>query len=208
MLFRSGAAIVSYRAAIERFEARWATLAPAADAPRSVQVDYRLVGSAIARARFELDLRRSFERHPGFYIDQALGSVYEILLPPGPISDARQAVVLRRLQRVPAILQDARPVLTDLRAPFLSLALATLADIEPRLERLERTLVPHFATDRRAALTAAIRQASAALVDYRTWLAARTGEARPDTAIGADAYNMGAKTVGSVLINRMKVAGS
>ena len=27
-------------------------------------------------------------------------------------------------------------------------------------------------------------------------------------AIGADAYNKGAKTVGSVLINRMKVAGS
>ena len=27
-------------------------------------------------------------------------------------------------------------------------------------------------------------------------------------AIGADTYNMGAKTVGSVLINRMKVAGS
>jgi PmbA protein len=27
-------------------------------------------------------------------------------------------------------------------------------------------------------------------------------------AIGSDAYNMGAKTIGSVLINRMKVAGS
>ena len=27
-------------------------------------------------------------------------------------------------------------------------------------------------------------------------------------AIGADAYNYGAKTVGSVLINKMKVAGS
>ena len=27
-------------------------------------------------------------------------------------------------------------------------------------------------------------------------------------AIGADAYNYGAKTVGSILINRMKVAGS
>ncbi len=27
-------------------------------------------------------------------------------------------------------------------------------------------------------------------------------------AIGADAYNMGAKTTGSILINRMKVAGS
>jgi PmbA protein len=28
------------------------------------------------------------------------------------------------------------------------------------------------------------------------------------TAIGADAYNYGAKSVGSILINRMKVAGS
>jgi len=28
------------------------------------------------------------------------------------------------------------------------------------------------------------------------------------TAVGADAYNYGAKTVGSVLVNRMKVAGS
>jgi PmbA protein len=27
-------------------------------------------------------------------------------------------------------------------------------------------------------------------------------------ALGADAYNYGAKTVGSILINRMKVAGS
>ena len=27
-------------------------------------------------------------------------------------------------------------------------------------------------------------------------------------AIGADAYNMGAKTTGSILLNRMKVAGS
>jgi PmbA protein len=27
-------------------------------------------------------------------------------------------------------------------------------------------------------------------------------------AIGADAYNMGAKTTGSILVNRMKVAGS
>ena len=27
-------------------------------------------------------------------------------------------------------------------------------------------------------------------------------------AVGADAYNYGAKTVGSILVNRMKIAGS
>ena len=31
---------------------------------------------------------------------------------------------------------------------------------------------------------------------------------RAVSAVGADAYNYGAKTVGSVLVNRMKVAGS
>ncbi len=184
----SAGAIAAYRTAVSGFEARWNALAPSAGAPRSIEVDYRLVGSAIARARFELDLRRSFERHPGFYIDQALGSVYEVLLPPGPLDDTRQAVVLRRLQRVPAILADARPVLTDLRAPFLSLALGTLADIDSRLERLERTLVPQFDATRRTALADAVRAASSALVDYRTWLATRTTDARQDTAIGADAY--------------------
>ena len=28
------------------------------------------------------------------------------------------------------------------------------------------------------------------------------------TAVGADSYNYGAKTIGSILVNRMKVAGS
>ena len=39
---------------------------------RAQQVDYRLMGSAIARVRWELDLNRRWKRDPSFYLDQTL----------------------------------------------------------------------------------------------------------------------------------------
>jgi hypothetical protein len=184
----SPTAIAEYRRAIDGFAGRWQSLQPSSTATRASQVDYRLVGSAIARARFELDLRRSWQRHPGFYIDQTLGSVYEVLLPPAPIEPSRQDIVLDRLKRIPSTLLSARENLTDVRAPFLTLALDSLHDIEGRLDRLSRTLTPRFSADRKAQLNAAIGDASQALVEYRGWLETQRPHARPDTAIGADAY--------------------
>jgi hypothetical protein len=184
----SAAAVTDYRRAVEAFEARWHALSPSTSASRAEQVDYRLVGSAIARARFELDLRRGWQRHPGFYIDQTLGSVYEVLLPPAPIDQARQDTVLVRLDRIPSTLWAARENLTDIRAPFLALSLDALTDIEGRLDRLTRTLTPRFSADRQARLRAAIEAAAHALVEYRDWLQAQRAHARADTAIGADAY--------------------
>ncbi len=184
----SPTAVVQYRQAVTAFEARWHVLQPPLSADRATQVDYRLVGSAIARARFELDVRRSWARHPGFYLDQSLGSVYEVLLPPAPLEDSRQETVLRRLERVPATLASARQNLTDVRAPFLALTLDALADIDTRLDRLNRTLAPNFAAARRARLATDLHHAAVALLDYRDWLRTQQASARPDTAIGAEAY--------------------
>ena len=41
--------------------------------PLSEQVDYRLIGSAIARVHWELNVTCGQERNPGFYVDQTLG---------------------------------------------------------------------------------------------------------------------------------------
>jgi hypothetical protein len=82
----------------------------------------------------------------------------------------------------------ARENLTDVRAPFLALTLDALHDIEGRLERLTRTLTPQVSADRQARLQAAIGEAAHALVEYRDWLDTHRGEARPDTAIGPQAY--------------------
>src|SRR4051794_10803693 len=46
------------------------------DEPVEVRVDGRLLGSALARVHWELELIRAWERDPGFYVQQSLGPIY------------------------------------------------------------------------------------------------------------------------------------
>src|SRR5438445_6988131 len=54
----SPSAVSDYRRQLDMFEARWRKM-NLSSAPIARQVDYRLIGSAIARVRWELDLNRS-----------------------------------------------------------------------------------------------------------------------------------------------------
>jgi hypothetical protein len=184
----SAATIERYRDAVTAFETRWKSLEPKQQASSADQVDYRLIGSAIARARFELDVSRLWARHPGFYIDQSLGSVYEVLLPPPPFTAERQAIVLDRLETIPKTLADARQNLRDLRAPFLGLAISDLSGIDTRLDRLAQTLGPKFTPDNQTRLTSLLKRTAVALNEYRDWLETQRATARSDTAIGPAAY--------------------
>src|SRR5277367_819036 len=80
------ATIAARRKEIIDFEDRWKALAPATSAPVAEQVDYRLLGSAIARVDWELNINREWQRNPFFYVDQTLGSVFILLLQPPPFS--------------------------------------------------------------------------------------------------------------------------
>ena len=53
------------------FEARWKKLNPA-ERPIPKQVDYKLIGSALSRVRWEVDVNPRWKRDPNFYIDQTL----------------------------------------------------------------------------------------------------------------------------------------
>ena len=75
--------VANYRRQRDEFEAQWKKM-DASKWPVARQVDYRLVGSAIARVRWELDLNRSWQRDPGFYLEQSLGAYQSLLLPPPP----------------------------------------------------------------------------------------------------------------------------
>src|SRR4029077_15721593 len=84
----SAAAVARQEADITALEARWKRFDPAAW-PVAQQVDYRLIGSALARVHWELDLNRRWRRDPTFYLDQTLTAVMETLLPPPPFDRAR-----------------------------------------------------------------------------------------------------------------------
>src|ERR1044071_5757654 len=66
--------------------------------PAPQQVDYRLVGSAIARVHWELNVTRGHERNPGFYVDQTLGLLFLAVLQPSPFTEKRSRAIVRYLQ--------------------------------------------------------------------------------------------------------------
>ncbi len=151
------------------------------------QVDYRLIGSALARVAWELDGAPAWRRDPAFYVQQALGPVFDVLLPPPPVDTARADLVIARLGHVPRIVEQARANLDDARAPFARLAIDTLSDIDARLTTLARELevaVPGH----RGRFAAPAADAAAALVDLRRWLERGVATMAADTAVGRAAY--------------------
>jgi uncharacterized protein (DUF885 family) len=173
---------------LDGFERRWRSIAPATHTTVHKQVDYRLVGSAIARVRWELSIQQTWKRNPQFYVDQTLGSVYALLLQPPPFSASRQQEIVARMQQIPATLQSARENLTDLRQPFVKIAIDALDQVAERTQRTETALAPEVSAATNQALLQVTPAAVIALVQYRAWLATKMPSARKDTAIGRDNY--------------------
>jgi uncharacterized protein (DUF885 family) len=173
---------------LDAFEQRWKSLAPPAQTPVHEQVDYRLLGSAVARVRWELSIEQSWKRNPQFYVDQTLASVFFILLPPPPFSEARQQEIVARVKQIPATLQAGRENLIDLRQPFVQLAIDALDQAGERFQRTVNALAPQLSAANNQALQEATPAAIAALTQYRAWLITKLPTARKDTAIGRDNF--------------------
>jgi hypothetical protein len=173
---------------LNSFEQRWQRLTPPAGAPVHDQVDYRLLGSAIARVRWELSIEQTWKRDPDFYVDQTLGSVSALLLQPPPFSPLRQQQIVDRMRQIPATVRAAQENLTDIRQPFAELAIAALDQVGDRTRRMEKALAPQLTSANNQALQATTPAAIDALNDYRAWLQKKLPDARKDTAIGREDY--------------------
>ena len=170
------------------FEKRYAGLAPAAGAPVAERVDYRLMGSAIARVRWELAVKEEWKRNPAFYVDQTLGSVFVLMLQPPPFAESRQEEMVARLRGIPATLAAARENLTDIRQPFAQLAVDELEEVGGRMQRTGEGLAPQLTAANWKALREAGVAAVGALEEYRGWVREKMAGARKDTAIGRENY--------------------
>ena len=182
----SAASVAARREALDGFTRRWRAIDSARLAVGR-RVDYRLMGSAIARVRWELDIAPAWQRDPAFYLQQALGPVFEALLPPPPIDDERAGTLLARFSHVPRVLEQARANLTDARRPFARLAIDTLDGIEGRLATVARELDALPAFSRRPVAEPAAA-AGKALAEFRAWLTAREEKLPEDTAVGRARY--------------------
>src|SRR5437773_252517 len=165
----SPAAVQHYRQQLEEFQAKWRTLDSSAwPVPR--QVDYRLMESALARVRWELDFTRSWQRNPEFFIDQTVGAYFEVLLPPPPFDAERTRHIVATLNSIPGTIEDAKRNLTEPAAPFARLALAQLSNIRPRFQKSIQELKPSLPFSVIKDLDAATERAVTALESFREWL--------------------------------------
>ncbi len=170
------------------FEQRWKNLTPLTGASIAEEVDYRLIGSALARVRWEFDIQKAWKRNPEFYVDQTLGAAYILLLPPPPFSAERLKQLIGRFESVPATLRAAEENLTDMRKPFALLAIESLKDLPDRMQTMQRALAPQLTDEANTALAKALVAAVPALTRYRAWLQSRVEALPKETAIGRENY--------------------
>jgi uncharacterized protein (DUF885 family) len=183
----SAAAVAKQRDDLATFQRRWQAI-PRDGWPVARLVDYRLLGSALARVRWELDVNPRWQRDPAFYVEQTVDALQEELMPPPPFGDARSREIVARTENIPAILEQAKLNLKAI-APFAQSTIAMLSDIDARLARVQRGATPLLTNeDQRMRFPIAIARASEALVEYREWLKQNLPNMRQDFVLGDKAY--------------------
>jgi uncharacterized protein (DUF885 family) len=182
----SAAAIDQQHRDLAGFEAEWKKL-DVGGWPISKQVDYRLIGSALSRVRWELDINPRWKRDPNFYIAQTLTPVVEVLTVPGPYNAAQSREILARIENIPSILRQGIENLTNPPAPFATVAIQALENIRSRLHQMATGLI-RSTTLREKELNGVVERAADALEKYRNWLQEKLPSLPRETALGRDAY--------------------
>ncbi len=182
----SKAAIDNRRKDLAKFEARWKKI-DANGWPIPKQVDYRLIGSALSRVRWELDINPRWKRDPNFYIEQTLTPVVEAFTVPGPYDAARSRENLTRIENIPSILREGVANLDKPPAPFASVAIQGLENIRPRLHQMAAALLKST-TLKEQELNSATDRAADALERFRKKLQEILPSLPIETALGRDAY--------------------
>jgi uncharacterized protein (DUF885 family) len=182
----SRASIDKQRKNLAEFEARWKKIDPA-QWPIAKQVDYKLIGSALARVSWELDVNPRWKRDPNFYIAQTLTPIVEALTVPGPYDAARSREILTRIENIPSILQQGAENMDKPSAPFATVTIQALENIRPRLHQMATALLKSTTLNEQE-LNSATDRAANALERFREKLRAMLPSLPRQSALGGDAY--------------------
>ncbi|HEY6295104.1 MAG TPA: DUF885 family protein [Streptosporangiaceae bacterium] len=167
------------------------------------RVDHRLLRSAMSRVTWESDILR-VRSIPRFWIDQALGPIFDVLLRPG-VDASRIAEVVRLLRAVPATLSYAPDALARPAREFAELAITELAGIGEQIAACAQALA-RIDPAAAAELGSAAEQAGAALEQFGGWLAARLPDLPPAVPVGRQRYEWFLREVACVPLTVDEIA--
>ncbi len=182
----SRTAIEKQRTDLGEFETRWKQI-DAGRWPIPRQVDYRLIGSALARVRWELDVNPRWKRDPNFYLGQTLTALAEALTVPAPYDEKHSREILARIENIPSILQQAKENLERPPAPFVTVAIQGLEGTSENLRKMAAALNGSTTLPQKK-LDDAVARAGDALENFRAHLQKILPSLPNETALGRDAY--------------------
>lgn len=160
-----------YQAQLGEFERQHRSI-DVRQSPVRDRVDHALIGSALARVRWELDTLQSWRRQPSFYVDQSIGVLFDRLVVPSPFDDERSRAIIGTLEMVRRNLEQGRQNLTGHAvAEFAEVTVHELRNVDNELHEVVKALAPVMPHGFRDRLLAAYADAAAALIEFREWLA-------------------------------------
>ncbi|MET0725215.1 MAG: DUF885 family protein [Leifsonia sp.] len=182
------AAVEERRIRLQGFADEWAAI-DLADADVPTQVDHRLLGSALARVHWELDVLRNWQRDAVFLYGQVVGPWFDLLLKPLPFESQRQADLVGAVQAMPDAVGQAIVNLTAHGIASLArVAVGQLEDIGDRIAASVDAVAEHVDDVTADALTTALPAARTALEHLRDWLDEHADTLAPDANVGRDAF--------------------
>ncbi|HUE41005.1 MAG TPA: DUF885 family protein [Chthoniobacterales bacterium] len=182
----SRASIEKRRKDLAGFESRWKKI-DSRSWPIRKQVDHKLIGSALARVQWELDVNPGWKRDPLFYVGQTLTALAEALTVPAPYDETRSREILTRIQNIPTILEAGEANLDKPPAPFAGVTIEALDGIRDRLHKMASALRASTSLSE-SELNGAVDRAADALEKFRADLQQRLRSLPPQTALGRDSY--------------------
>jgi hypothetical protein len=184
----SPAAVDARRERLVGLRDRWWALRPGDD-DVAAAVDHRLLGSALARVTWELDLLRNWERDAVLQVMQIIGPFFDQLLRPPPFRPELQEGLVTILAAAPAQVEVARANLARAGvAPLARAAVRLLGGIRTALPAAVDGLEGHVEAAVLDRLRGAGREAAEALAGLAGWLdgaAAGMPDIRP---VGRDGF--------------------
>jgi len=152
------------------------------------QVDARLLKAAMQRVYWELEVLKSPRSNPMFYVQQTLGSVFELLILSSPMTESRAENIILRLEHFPDTIGSAKKNLDLSIRPFAEAAIDSLDGIDEKLRQMEAGLDGVFPDSMKSRLHKAVNRAISALEKYSKWLKSRLDSMQVAFAVGPNAY--------------------
>ncbi len=201
--------VASYRAELNSFEERWSAIttgpaqSPTMDIP--TWIDHRLLGSALARVKWELDELAIWQTQPRFYVDQTIGVIFDYLTP--KVIDSSTIDDVRRiLKTFHTMLSEGQINLAG--SAYKELASTTieeLASIKDQMQAMSKGLLIFVKEEEQKEFLAEVDSASTALAEYSDWLKNNLASFSPLKFVGHQKFNWFLKNVAMIPLSIEKI---